>query len=53
MQEYIDSCHKESGKCAAYPEQSTAHFEDVFNITVDSSSVLVQEKQNGSEDYCQ
>ena len=32
--EHIGGCHKESEKGAAYPEQSTAHFEDVNNITV-------------------
>ena len=40
MQNYIDSCHKESEICAAYPEQSTAHFENVANITINSASVI-------------
>ena len=34
---------------AAYPEQGTANFEDIANITADSSGVIPQEKQNGSE----
>ena len=46
MWENIDSCHKESKKHGAYMEQSTVHFEDIVNITVDSSSVILQEKQN-------
>ena len=49
MQENIDSCNKYSEKCAAYPKQSTVHFEDVSNITINSSSVIAQEKQNGIE----
>ena len=53
MREHIDVFHKESEKRAAYPEQSTAHFEDVANITVYSASVITQEKQNGSELDCQ
>ena len=48
MQENIDSCHKESEIHAAYPEQSTAHFEEVVKITFNSASVITQEKQNGS-----
>ena len=53
MQTYIDSYKKESEKCAAYPEHSTVHFEYIANITVDSDSVISQEKQNGSEEDCQ
>ena len=47
MQEHIDSFHNESERGAAYPEQSIAHFEDVANITVDVSSVILQEKKMG------
>ena len=45
MWEHVDICHKYSEICAAYPKQSTAHFEDVANITVDSASVITQEKK--------
>ena len=31
-------------------EQSTVHFEDIVNITVDSSSVILQEKQNDNQE---
>ena len=44
MREHIDSCQKQSEKCAAYLEQSTEHFEDVAKLTVDSASVIPQEK---------
>ena len=44
MKNYIDSCHKESERHTAYPEQSTEHFENVANITVDSDSVITQGK---------
>ena len=36
-----------------YPEQHTAHLKNIVNITVNSSSVIPQEKQNGSEKDCQ
>ena len=36
-----------------YPEQRTAHFKNVVNITVNSDSVIPQQKQNGSEKDCQ
>ena len=43
MQEHIDGFHK---------EQSTEHFEDVANITVNSDSIFLQGKQNGDvEDF--
>ena len=32
-----------------YPEQSTAHLENVANITANSDSVILQEKQNWSK----
>ena len=44
MQDYIDSCNKESERQASYLEQSTAHFENIANINVDSASVITQEK---------
>ena len=44
MQENIDSFHKESERRTSYLEQSTAHFEDATNITVDSVSVNPEEK---------
>ena len=42
---YIDSCHKESEIRAAYTEQSTVHFKNVANITVDRDSLFLQEKK--------
>ena len=53
MQNYIDSCHRESEKRAAYPENSTANFENILSITVDSDSSIRQEKQNVSNKYHQ
>ena len=53
MKNYIDRFHKESEIRAACPEQSTPHFENVDNITVDSDSVIPQEKKTGSEKYQQ
>ena len=47
MQEHIDSFHKESESCAAYPEHSTTHFNNVANITVDSDIITPHKKQNG------
>ena len=46
MRTYIDSVKKER---AAYPEESTAYFENVVNITADVHSVIPKDKQNGSE----
>ena len=45
-EKYIDSCHKESEICAAYPEQRTVHFKKVANITINSDSVIPQEEKN-------
>ena len=42
MQEIIDSCHKESESCVAYPDQNTANFNIVANITVKSDSITSQ-----------
>ena len=53
MQDYIDIFHKESERHAEYPEQRTTHFEKVANITVDSNSVIIHQKQNGREKDCQ
>ena len=36
-----------------YLDESTANFENFVNITVDSDSVLPQEKQNDDEEDCQ
>ena len=47
MREHIDSCHKESKICAAYPEYSTAYFNKVENITIDSDSITPQKKKMG------
>ena len=44
MQHYIGSCHKVSERRAPYLEQSTAHFEDVVNITVDSDTLIPQNR---------
>ena len=53
MQEHIDSCQKESGKHVAYSEQRTAYFEDAGNITIDSASVIPQQKKNVSKEDLQ
>ena len=46
LRTHIDSCHKESEIGAVYPENNTAHFNKVTNITVDSDSITPQKKQN-------
>ena len=50
MQNYIESCQKESERCASYTEERTAHFKNVASITINSDSVIPQEKWNGSEE---
>ena len=45
MQTYIDSCYKEPEKCEVYLEQSTAHLENVANITADIDILITQEKK--------
>ena len=40
MKSYIDNCHKESERRASYPKHSTAHFENVANITIDSAILI-------------
>ena len=44
MQNYIDSCHKEPEKRAAYLEQSTINFENVANINVNNYSLIPKNK---------
>ena len=53
LRTYIDSCHKESERCAVYPEHSTEYFNNFENITANSYSVTPQKKKNGREEYCQ
>ena len=50
---YIDSCHKEPERHATYPEHSTAHFNNVANITVNIDSITLKNKQNKREEYRQ
>ena len=50
MQEIIDSCHKESESCVAYPDQNTANFNIVANITVKSDSITSQKTKNCREE---
>ena len=53
MQEHIYIFRKELERRAAYLEQSSAHFEDIANITVDSDSVIPQGKNWNEEDrFC-
>ena len=47
IREYINSCPKESEMCAVYTEESTAYFDDIENITLDSANVIPQEKKMG------
>ena len=49
MHNYIDSCHRESERCEAYPEKSASNFENVANITFDRDSVILQVKENDSD----
>ena len=42
MQNYIDIFQKESERHAAYPEQRTANFENIANITIDSDILIPQ-----------
>ena len=53
MREHIDSCHKYSKSSAAYPENGTANFNNVANITVDSDSITPQKKKNEKEENIQ
>ena len=53
MQNYIDIFQKESERHAAYPEQRTANFENIANITIDSDILIPQQKQNLNEKNCQ
>ena len=45
LKTYIGSCHKESERCAEYPENSTKHLNNVANITVDIVSISQKKKQ--------
>ena len=45
MREHIDSFHKYLERRAAYPEHSSAHIENVVNITVGGPNVIPQEKK--------
>ena len=49
LQNYIDSCYRESERRASYSEKSTAHFNNVANITGDRDSITPQKKKNGGE----
>ena len=40
MKNNNESCHKESERCAVYPEQSTVYFEKIANINVGYDSVI-------------
>ena len=51
MRNYIDSCRRYPERRAAYPGQSTAHFENVANITDDGDSVITQEKEWQCENH--
>ena len=53
MQEHIGGCHKESESSEVYPEHSTAHFNNVANITVNIDSITLKNKQNKREEYRQ
>ena len=50
MQEHIDNCHKKSESRVAYPEHSTAHLNNVANITVDSDGTTPRKKHNRREE---
>ena len=47
MQEHIDSFHKGHEICTEHPEQNTAHFNNVANITVGSGSITPQKRKMG------
>ena len=49
LRTYVDSFYKESERRSEYPEQSTAHFNNVPNITIDIDSITPQKKKNGRE----
>ena len=53
MVKRINIYHNESERCDAYLKQSTTDFEEAVTITVDSDSVITQEKQSGNEEYFQ
>ena len=47
LQTYIDIYHKESERCAAYLEQSNAHFNNIANINVNSDGITPQKNRIG------
>ena len=53
MQEHIDSCHKYFESCAAYTEHSTAHFNRIMNISINSGNITSHKKQNEREENSQ
>ena len=53
IREHIDSCYKGSKSCAEYLEHSTAHFNNVANITIDSDSITPKNKKNWREENSQ
>ena len=50
LKNYIDICHKELERCAAYPEQSTENFNKITNINIDSDVINPQNKLNWREE---
>ena len=53
LKTYIESCHKESERCAAYLEQNTLHSEIASDIAINSDSITPQKKKNDREEYRQ
>ena len=51
MQNYTDSCDRESEKRAAYPEKITSYFENITSINDNRDSVILQERENGSKKF--
>ena len=47
MQKYINICHDELERRAAYLEKNTANFEKVAKITIDSDIENAQEEEMG------
>ena len=50
MREHIDGCHKESKSCATYPEHSTAHLNNIANITFNDIMTPQKRKNKREED---
>ena len=53
MREHIDSCQKEFKISAVYPEHSTAHLNNIANITIESDSITPKNEKNGREENSQ